>query len=231
MALGPRQLTSPEWYVRSVRAIYRLVTEKSRAYEEEFDMLTTERIDEEFVRGYCRRCGFPFGDRAAGQGVCNWPSACDKRLHDPTFRVWPDRLAAVEVRVRQHLIQGVKDAGIGHPFEATISYTDLCKVIDPEQHYWSSPLFQGVGKLLNRISAYEHQRGRPLLSALVVQVGTHHPGDGFVRLARSLGQKTPAEPGVGLLARPGRGSSTVLDSFGSGQAKSFFYCAPGGRNG
>ena len=46
--------------------------------------------------------------------------------------------------------------------------------------------------MLDRISIFEHQRGRPLLSALVVQASTGHAGDGFARLCRSLGYEIGA---------------------------------------
>jgi hypothetical protein len=98
------------------------------------------------------------------------------------------KLTAVEERVHQYLIEErAKKAEPDHPFQATITYMDLCQAIDPEQHYWSYPRFRGIGKVLGRISAFEHQQGHPLLSALVVHAGDYQAGPGFAGLARDLG--------------------------------------------
>jgi len=59
--------------------------------------------------------------------------------------------------------------------------------VDPEQNYWRWPRFRGIGTAIGHVSVYEHQYGRPLLSALVVHAGTMHAGDGFAQLARDLG--------------------------------------------
>jgi hypothetical protein len=98
-------------------------------------------------------------------------------------------LTAIEERVRQYLIEErAKKADSDHPFLATITYMDLCHAIDPDQHYWAYPRFRGIGKVLGRISTFEHQQGHPLLSALVVHSGdTKQAGAGFTGLARDLG--------------------------------------------
>jgi hypothetical protein len=44
-----------------------------------------------------------------------------------------------------------------------------------------------MGELLGEISTYEHEHGRPMLSALVVLSGIGYPGEGFYNLARYLG--------------------------------------------
>lgn len=45
-----------------------------------------------------------------------------------------------------------------------------------------------IGRLLGEISEYEHARGNPLLSAVVVRKDDPtSPGDGFFTLAKSLG--------------------------------------------
>jgi hypothetical protein len=89
--------------------------------------------------------------------------------------------------VRTYLIEKARSASPGSPLQARITYTDLCRAIDPEQQYWAPPRFRGIGKLLGHISAYEHENGRPLLSALVVQSGTYQPGNGFAGIGRELG--------------------------------------------
>ena len=135
---------------------------------------------------HCRRCGYPF-DRPTTQDVCSSATACTRRMLDPTYRVSGSRLSAIEERVRQYLIERAKSADSGQPFQATITYSDLCGGIDPDQQYWSWPRFRGIGKVLGRISTFEHQEGRPMLSALVVQAGTLHAGPGFAGLGRELG--------------------------------------------
>src|SRR5260221_14494324 len=79
-----------------------------------------------------------------------------------------NELSAIEERVRQYLIEQERKADPSHPFQATVTYGNLCSAIDPEQHYWSWPRFRGIGKVLLHISTFEHGHGRPLLSALVV---------------------------------------------------------------
>ena len=97
-------------------------------------------------------------------------------------------LTAIEERVRQYLIEEkAKKASPDRPFLATITYMDLCHAIDPDQRYWAYPRFRGIGKVLGRISTFEHQQGRPLLSALVVHSGDMQAGAGFTGLAHDLG--------------------------------------------
>src|SRR5262249_43068168 len=50
----------------------------------------------------------------------------------------------------------------------------------------SWPRFRGIGRVLLRVSTFEHDRGRPLLSALVVQAASRRAGDGFAELGRDL---------------------------------------------
>jgi hypothetical protein len=134
----------------------------------------------------CRLCKYPFKSPQA-RDVCEIETACAKRLSDPSYRVPPGRLSGVEERVREYLIEQAKKTDPDRPFQAKITYGDLCNSIDPEQHFWSWPRFRGVGSALGRISTFEHEQGRPMLSALVVQAGTLHAGDGFAGLGRNLG--------------------------------------------
>ena len=46
---------------------------------------------------------------------------------------------------------------------------------------------QLMGQLLGEISSFEHEHGRPLLSAIVVSIQEYSPGQGFFGLARDLG--------------------------------------------
>ena len=97
------------------------------------------------------------------------------------------RLTPIEERVRQYLIERAKKTDPGRPFQAKVIYGDLCKAIDPEEHYWAWPRFRGIGKVLGRISTFEREQGRPMLSALVVQAGSMQAGTGFAGLGRDLG--------------------------------------------
>jgi hypothetical protein len=97
------------------------------------------------------------------------------------------RLTPIEEQVRQYLIERAKRTDPSRPYQAKVTYGDLCKSVDPEEHYWSWPRFRGIGKVLGRISTLEHEQGRPLLSALVVQAGNLHAGAGFAGLGRDLG--------------------------------------------
>lgn len=44
-----------------------------------------------------------------------------------------------------------------------------------------------IGRILGDISVYEHDHGRPLLSALVISKGGNYQGNGFYKLCESLG--------------------------------------------
>lgn len=63
----------------------------------------------------------------------------------------------------------------------TISYVDLCKL--RRLRGCSRLLFQ----FLDDISIFEHQQGRPMLSAVVVSSFHKSPGNGFFNLAHNLG--------------------------------------------
>lgn len=139
---------------------------------------------------YCMRCGFPFKE-ATTQEVCNSTEACDKRLSDPSYRVPRGRLSAVEVGVRWSLIERAQATDSRYPLRAKISYQDFCAENDPDRRYWVPPRFRGIGKVLGRISTYEHENRRPLLSCLVVQQASQQAGPGFAALARDLGYGVP----------------------------------------
>jgi hypothetical protein len=103
-------------------------------------------------------------------------------------------LTGIEERVRQYLIERAKSTDPAHPFQSKITYGDLCGAIDPDQHYWSYPRFRGIGTVLGRVSTVEHDQGRPMLSALVVQAVSLKVGKGFAGLGRDLGfQIQPGE--------------------------------------
>lgn len=44
-----------------------------------------------------------------------------------------------------------------------------------------------IGEILGEISVFENNQGRPLLSALVIRAGDNYEGDGFYKLAETLG--------------------------------------------
>ena len=98
-------------------------------------------------------------------------------------------LTPIEERIRLFLIDRAKGTTRISPFDARITYADLCASVDPQQHYWKGPRFRGIGKAIGHISTYEHQFGRPLLSALVVQASTNRASDGFAELCRDLGHQ------------------------------------------
>jgi hypothetical protein len=101
-------------------------------------------------------------------------------------------LNPAEERVRQILIEQAKQPDPQSPREALITYGDLCAAADPDQEFWKKPRYRGIGSALGHISTYEHEHGRPLLSALVVQKVTMRAGDGFAdALGRGLGFNIP----------------------------------------
>ena len=79
------------------------------------------------------------------------------------------------------------------PNSALLTYADLGRLADPEGSRSSGPQpntrppFRGLNWALGHISWYEHDHGRPFLSALVVNAETRQPGEGFTDLARQRG--------------------------------------------
>jgi len=107
----------------------------------------------------------------------------------------PQELSPVEQRVRAFLISTAKQADPDRLSGAKIEYQQLAKAIDPQEHYWAWPRFRGLGDVLGNVSVFEHEHDRPLLSALVVQAGTHQAGDGFYKglLRKRLGIELPPD--------------------------------------
>ncbi len=104
-------------------------------------------------------------------------------------------LSAVEQRVRTFLISKARQADPDRLASAKIEYQQLAKALDPEEHYWAWPRFRGLGEVLGNVSVFEHEHNRPLISALVVQAGTHQAGDGFYKglIRKRLGIELPPE--------------------------------------
>jgi len=46
---------------------------------------------------------------------------------------------------------------------------------------------------LDEISTFEHEHGRPLLTAVVVHVVDHMPGKGFFKMAKRTGKQKPGQ--------------------------------------
>lgn len=90
-------------------------------------------------------------------------------------------LSPLDQRVRAFLISRARQADPDRPSTAKTEYQQVGKAIDPEERYWAWPRFRGLGEVLGNVSVYEHEHDRPLLSALVVQAGTGHAGDGFYK--------------------------------------------------
>lgn len=90
-------------------------------------------------------------------------------------------LSPLEQRVRAFLISRARQANPDRLASARIEYQELAKAIDPQQQYWAWPRFRGLGDVLGNVSVFEQEHDRPLISALVVQAGTHQAGDGFYK--------------------------------------------------
>ena len=90
-------------------------------------------------------------------------------------------LSTLEERVRAFLVSRARQADPDRLASARIEYQQLGKAIDPQEQYWAWPRFRGLGDVLGNVSVFEHEHGRPLISALVVQAGTHQAGDGFYK--------------------------------------------------
>ncbi|MFE1877947.1 hypothetical protein ACFW9N_45135 [Streptomyces sp. NPDC059496] len=101
-------------------------------------------------------------------------------------------------RDMHRLLRSLAQAGDpGDPLSACISYKEFAQRVDPHglDPYTSQNQMHGLYPKLGHISVYEHQHGRPLLSALVVTKATGRPGDGFAELATQLGFEAAEEAG------------------------------------
>jgi hypothetical protein len=102
-----------------------------------------------------------------------------------------ESLSSIEERVRLYLIERAKLGNPSAPSSSKVAYGTLCSAIDPEQRHWAWPRYRGIGETLGRVSSFEHQHGRPLLSVMVVQTATWKPGEGFIGIAKGLGFHIP----------------------------------------
>jgi hypothetical protein len=68
---------------------------------------------------------------------------------------------------------------------STIFYSDLAPLTDlaVDSEYFGAL----IGQRLDEINRYEHERGRPLLSAVVITKEHNIPGTGFFTCAQELG--------------------------------------------
>src|SRR5712692_2174883 len=111
-----------------------------------------------------------------GNGWRRYPAAVLTRKGGPTMS---QELSPNEQRVRAFLVSKARQADPNRPGGAKIEYQQLAKAIDPQEDYWAWPRFRGLGDVLGNVSVFEHEHDRPLISALVVQAGTHQAGNGF----------------------------------------------------
>ncbi|MEU2182480.1 hypothetical protein [Streptomyces thermolilacinus] len=98
-------------------------------------------------------------------------------------------LTPVERDMHRLLRSRAKAGDPADPLSACISYKDFAQCVDPHglDPYTSQGQMRGLYPKLGHISVYEHQHGRPLLSALVISKATGRPGNGFADLASQLG--------------------------------------------
>lgn len=85
-------------------------------------------------------------------------------------------------QIRQFLIDRAHQRA-----ELPISYQDLADACGLSLNMELPHHRKDMGVVLGDISRYEHQEGRPLLSAIVVFKGTYDQGKGFYRLCYTLG--------------------------------------------
>ena len=104
-------------------------------------------------------------------------------------------LTQFERQLHRALLERVRGADRANPLDTCLSYLELSRIVDPQQlrakgpQPNTSPPFRGLNIALGHVSWYEHDRGRPWLSAVVVNADTRQPGPGFVELVRQRGVK------------------------------------------
>lgn len=135
-------------------------------------------------------------------------------------------LTHAEKRLRDFLADRAAGADPGDPADSTITYGDLADELDRDGSLgWSPghPSWSHLRTALFHIAAYESERGRPVLSALVVREGGI-PGLGFGDIGRQLGRvadesadaeyrfwKTELDASVRYWTSPGARAAALLD--------------------
>jgi hypothetical protein len=107
-------------------------------------------------------------------------------------------LTQFEHAVRSVLIAKAQGAEATDPITACLTYTQLGAEVGSDHGTYPMviPPFRGMGQALGHVCMYEVERGRPMLTALVVQQGSQRPGEGFAQIGRQLGfdvGNTPAD--------------------------------------
>jgi hypothetical protein len=107
-------------------------------------------------------------------------------------------LTQFEHAVRSVLIAKAQGGNHEDPMTACLTYSQLGDEVGPDHGSYPmvTPPFRGLGEALGHVSMYEVERGRPMLTALVVQQDSQRPGAGFAQLGRQLGFSvgdTPAD--------------------------------------
>ena len=80
-----------------------------------------------------------------------------------------------------------------------INYSDIAPMADLDME--SPEDRNAIAGILDAISRHEHAERRPLLSSVVVHKGDRMPGDGFFKMARSVGVMKPGEDRATFFAR------------------------------
>ena len=75
---------------------------------------------------------------------------------------------------------------MAHTGEPYISYQALTDLLDLGYNMSIEYDRARIGEDLGEVSTYEHNQGRPLLSALVLHKQTKYQGDGFFKLCEEL---------------------------------------------
>jgi hypothetical protein len=65
----------------------------------------------------------------------------------------------------------------------SVSYEEIGQIMDLEAHLGMA---KEIGQLLGEINEDEHNNGRPMLSAVAVELNTRMPGEGFFQFAKEL---------------------------------------------
>jgi hypothetical protein len=84
-------------------------------------------------------------------------------------------------RVRAALIEAARDRRL-------LTYPDVAAIMGLT--YGGSAMGTKVGAMGDAINRFEHDAGRPMLSALIVKTQSRVPGEGFYRSALALGRTT-----------------------------------------
>jgi len=129
------------------------------------------------------------------------------QLQEAISSMWTTTGRVVEGILNQEIYAVLKDTARR---KGVITYSEIAPLANLDMSNVDHR--EEMGKILGIISTYEHQQGRPMLSAIVVHREDNMPGKGFFQLAETLGLLKARQDKIGFWCKE---VARVHNSWGS----------------